>query len=139
MPGRKRIDFETVREIGLTLPGVEAGTAYGSPMLRVNGRIFAGLAVNRQAELGSLMVYVSDFEERDALLAEAPNIYYVKPHYEPYPVVLVRLSHVTRDALEDLLRGAHRIVGSKPPARRKKKNTMTARKLTRRRTRGTSQ
>jgi hypothetical protein len=134
IPGRKRIDFETVREIGLTLPGVEAGTAYGSPMLRVNGRIFAGIAVNRQAEPGSLMVYVSDFEERDALLAEAPDTYYVKPHYEPYPVVLVRLSHVTRDALEDLVRGAHGIVGSKPPARRKKKNPTTARRRIRRRT-----
>jgi hypothetical protein len=123
MPGRSRISFETVREIGLALPGVEAGTAYGSPMLRVNGRIFAGIAVNRQAEPGSLMVYVSGFEERDALLAEAPDTYYVRPHYEPYPVVLVRLSRVTRDALEDLVRGAHRIIGSKRPARARKKAT----------------
>jgi hypothetical protein len=92
-------------------------------MLRVNGRIFAGMAVNRQAEPGSLMVYVSSFEERDALIAEAPDTYYVRPHYESYPVVLVRLSRVTRAALEDLVRGAHRIVGSKPPARRRKKAT----------------
>lgn len=117
MPGRSRITFETVREIGLKLPGVEAGTAYGSPMLRVNGRIFTGIAVNRQAEPDSLMVYLSDFEERDALIEEDPDTYYVKPHYEAYPVVLVRLRRVTRDALEDLVRGAHRIVSSKPPRR----------------------
>jgi hypothetical protein len=40
-------------------------------------------------------------------------------HYESYPVGLVRLAHVTRDALEDLLRGAHRVVSSQPSARRR--------------------
>jgi hypothetical protein len=119
VPGKTHITFDTVREIGLKLPGAEAGTAYGSPMLRVNGRIFAGIAVNRQAEPNSLAVYLSDFEERDALLAEDPGTYYVKRHYEAYPIVLVRLGRVTREALEDLLRGAHRVVSSKPLARRR--------------------
>jgi hypothetical protein len=115
--GKERITFRTVSEIGLTLPGTEVGTAYGSPMLRVNGRIFAGLAVNKQAEPDSLMVYVADFEQRDALISEDPDRYYVKPHYESYPVVLVRLARVDRDVLEDLLRGSHRVVSSKPPRR----------------------
>jgi hypothetical protein len=128
MPAKTRITFETVREIGLKLPGVEVGTAYGSPMLRVNGRIFAGIAVNRQAEPDSLMVYVSDFEEREALLEEGPDIYYVKPHYESYPVVLVRLPRVSRDALEDLVRSAHRIVSSKPPRRARKTSGKRTRK-----------
>ena len=30
-------------------------------------------------------------DQRDALIAEAPDVYYLKPHYEPYPCVLVRL------------------------------------------------
>jgi hypothetical protein len=116
---RTHITFDTVREIGLKLPRAEAGVAYGSPMLKVNGRIFAGIAVNKQAEPNSLAVYLSDFEERDALLTEDPVTYYVKPHYQPYPIVLVRLGRVTREALEDLLRGAHRTVSSKPPVRRR--------------------
>jgi hypothetical protein len=119
VPGKTPVNFDTAREIGLTLPGAEAGTAYGSPMLKVNGRIFAGIPVNKQAEPNSLVVYLSDFAERDALLAEDPDTYYVKPHYEPYPLVLVRLGHVTREALADLLRGAHRVVSSQPPARRR--------------------
>lgn len=119
MAGKAQLTFDTVREIGLKLPGAEAGLAYGSPVLKVNGRIFAGVAVNKQAEPRSLVVYLSDFEERDALLAEDPDTYYVKPHYEPYPSVLVRLDRVTRAALDDLLRGAHRVVSSKPPARRR--------------------
>src|SRR5712691_7734981 len=118
MGTRRRITFDAVREIGGQLPGTEVGTAYGSPALKVNGRIYAGIAVNKEAEPNSLGVYLADFEQREVLLAEDPGTYYVKPHYEPYPMVLVRLACVTRDALEDLLRGAHRVVSNKPPARR---------------------
>jgi hypothetical protein len=119
MGTRRRITFDTVREIGEQLPGTEVGKAYGSPALKVNGRIYAGIAINREVEPNSLGVYLADFEEREALLAEDPDTYYVKPHYEPYPIILVRLARVTRDALEDLLRGAHRTVGSRPPSRRR--------------------
>jgi hypothetical protein len=115
---RRRINFDTVREIGKQLPGTEVGTAYGSPALKVNGRIYAGIAVNKEAEPNSLGVYLRDFAQREALLAEDPQTYYLK-HYASYPVVLVRLARVTRDALEDLLRGAHRVVSSKPPRRRR--------------------
>ena len=119
MGPRHRLTFETAREIGERLPGTEVSTAYGSPALKINGRMYAAIAINKQAEPNSLAVYVADFEQRDALLAEDPDTYYLKPHYEPYPVVLVRLACVTRDALEDLLRGAHRIASSKPPSRRR--------------------
>src|SRR6202049_2069582 len=112
----RRITFDTVREIGEQLPGTEVGTAYGSPALKVNGRIYAGIAINKEAEPNSLGVYLADFEQREALLAEDPDTYYVKPHYEPYPIVLVRLACVTRDALGGLLRGGHRGGGGKPPA-----------------------
>jgi len=112
------LTFDTVLEIGAKLPGTEVATAYGSPALKVNGRMYACVAINKSAEPNSLVLYVADFEQRDALLAEEPDTYYVKPHYESYPVVLVRLARVTRDALEDLLRGAHRVVSRKPPARR---------------------
>jgi hypothetical protein len=118
MNTRRRITFDTVREIGKQLPGTEVGTVYGSLALKVNGRIYAGIAVNKEAEPNSLGVYLRDFAQREALLAEDPQTYYLKPHYASYPVVLVRLARVTRDALEDLLRGAHRVVSSKPPRRR---------------------
>ena len=119
MNARRGITFDTVRDIGQQLPGTEVGTAYGSPALKVNGRIYAVIAINKEAEPNSLAVYLADFEQREALLSEDPDTYYVKPHYEPSPIVLVRLARVTRDALKDLLCGAHRVVSSKPPQRRK--------------------
>ena len=118
MRKKTQLTVDTVLEIGQKLPGTEAATAYGSPALKVNCRMYACVAINKAAEPNTLVVYVADFEQRDALLAEEPDTYYMKPHYESYPVVLVRLARVTRDALEDLLRGAHGVVSRKPPARR---------------------
>ena len=109
---RSTIDCNTVRDIGLALPGVEESTAYGSPALKVHGKLMAGIAVNRSAEPGSLGVCV-DFDDRAELLAAAPDIYYVTDHYVPYNVVLVRLSQVTHDVLRDLLGMAYKFVTAK--------------------------
>jgi hypothetical protein len=38
MPGTK-VNFDMVREIGLALPEVEEGTMYGSPALKVHGKL----------------------------------------------------------------------------------------------------
>jgi hypothetical protein len=99
---KKAIGFEAVRKIALTMPEVEESTAYGSPALKVRGHLFACIAINKAAEPNSLMVRMP-FEERDALLAEQPDIYYLADHYAPYPCVLVRLARVDPEALRDLL------------------------------------
>jgi hypothetical protein len=106
------IDFDTVRNIGLTLPGVEESRAYGSPALKVRGKLLACVPVNRSAEPDSLAVRV-DFNDRAELLASAPDVYYVTDHYLNYNAVLVRLSRVTPDVLRDLLGMAHKFVTSR--------------------------
>jgi len=119
----RSITFDTVREIGLALPAVEEGTAYGSPALKIRGKIMAGMAVNRSAEPGSLGVCVH-FDDRAELLAADPDVFYVTDHYAPYNVVLVRLSRVRRDVLRDLLAMAHKFVtrnaGPRPRARKRR-------------------
>ena len=112
------ITFQTARAIGLQLPGAEDGTSYGSPALKVNGQVFAGIPVNQSAEPDTLGVWVP-FDQRDSLLTEAPDIYYVTDHYVDYPVVLVRLSRIHRDALEGLLQMAHGFVARKKQRLRK--------------------
>ena len=49
-----------------------------------------------------------DIADRDALIAEDPDTYYLKEHYVGYPCVLVRLRRVRADALRGLVIGAHR-------------------------------
>lgn len=106
---RKTIDFDTVREIGLTFSGVVEGTAYGSPALKVNGQLLACIPVNRSAEADSVVVRM-DFDDRDELLAGDPNAYYVTDHYASYNAVLVRLARVDRHMLRDLLGMAYECV-----------------------------
>lgn len=117
----KEITFDTVREIGLRLPDVEDGTAYGSPALKVHGKMFTCVPTHRSAEPGSLAIRI-DFEQREELMAADPDAYYLPDHYVNYPVMLVRLSRLHQDALRDLLLMAWRVVStsSNRPIRRHK-------------------
>jgi hypothetical protein len=120
----KRVTFDTVRKLGLALPDVEEGTAYGSPALKVRGKMFACVAINKSAEPHSLGVLI-DFPARDELIAADPETYYLTDHYVNYPCVLVRMSRVHPDALRDLLRMAWEFVSnrSKRPARTRRRTS----------------
>jgi hypothetical protein len=104
--------FKLVESIGRTLPDVEVTTAWNTPALKVRGRMFVCLASHKSAEPDTLVVMM-DFADRDALVDEDPDTYYLKEHYVGYPCVLVRLSRVHADALRDLVTGAHRYVSAK--------------------------
>lgn len=125
--GRKPISFAAVRQIGLALPGVEQGTTYGSPALKVHGKMFACIAIHRSAERDTLAVRIN-FNQRDELIAAEPETYYLTDHYVNYPVVLVRLSRVHPDALRDLLKAGWRFVSKgKPRIRPRKRVTRSGR------------
>jgi hypothetical protein len=102
MARKKKVTFDTVREIALTLPGVEAGTSWGAIAVKVGGQMFACAATNKSAEPDTLVVRM-DFDQRDELIAADPDTYYLKEHYVGYACVLVRLARVHPDALRDLL------------------------------------
>ena len=113
--------FTAVEAIARRLPDVEVTTAYGQPAVKVGCKMFACMAAHKSAEPNTLAVMM-DFGDRDALIEDDPNTYYLKPHYVNYPCVLVRLSRVRADALHDLIVGAHRFVSAKakrPPAKRR--------------------
>jgi hypothetical protein len=95
--------FDAVRTVGLALPGVEAVTKYdGSPVLKIDGIFMAGLATHPSAEPDTLVVRAG-LEDREWLMEDAPDTYYLTDYYRSYPLVLVRLSRVEPDALHDLL------------------------------------
>jgi hypothetical protein len=100
------LTFETVRELGLALPGVVDGTAYGAPALKLAGKLLACVPTNKSAEARSIAVRI-DPEQRAELLRQDPHVYYITDHYAPYPTVLVRLSKIPRGDLQELLRDAH--------------------------------
>jgi hypothetical protein len=111
---KKKIDFDTVRQIASGLPEVEGASAYGSQAIKVRGKLLTCIAINKSAEPGSLVVRI-DFEQRTELLSGAPDVYYITDHYANYPAVLVRLARIQEDALRDLLRAAWRFVTANTP------------------------
>lgn len=115
--------FGLVKTVGLTLPDVEAAIKYdGSPILKTSGCFMAGLASHRSAEPGTLVVRIG-VEEREWLLEDAPDTYYLTDYYRPYPLVLVRLSRVDRDALHDLLATSWRLATAKSRRRVRSRDT----------------
>ena len=103
------LTFDAVRQLGLALPDVVDGAAYGAPALKLRGKLLACVPTNKSAEVNSLVVRI-DLEHRAELLRQHPDIYYITDHYAPHPAVLVRLSKITRSDLTELLRDAYRFV-----------------------------
>lgn len=110
--------FRTVRAIGLKMPGVVETTMYGKPAFKLRGKMIAVVTSHPSAEPNTLAVLCDDPQ---LLIDDQPDVYYLKPHYEGYSVVLVRMARATPDVMRDLLAGAHRLAGATPEKRAKRR------------------
>ncbi|MGH3103625.1 MAG: MmcQ/YjbR family DNA-binding protein [Gaiellaceae bacterium] len=90
--------WDEVCRLTLALPGTEVSTSYGSPALKVRGKLIAWLR-----DGGDTLVVKVDFEERLALTHSDPETFFVTDHYLNYPMVLVRLARVDPEELRELL------------------------------------
>jgi hypothetical protein len=117
------ITFDTVTDIARGFPDVERVTKYdGSPVLKVHGIFVAGLATDESAEADTLVVRM-DLDQRAWLLEDAPDTYYVTDYHRKYPVVLARMSALTRDAVHDLLAGSRHLALEKASRARRHPRT----------------
>ena len=98
------VTYETVREIALALPGVEEGPCYGTPGLRVRGKLFA-----RLWEDGETLVLKVGFDAREMLMAANPETFFITDHYAGHPYVLVRLPKARREQIEPLIEETWRL------------------------------
>jgi hypothetical protein len=125
--GQTFAGFDRVRRLGRAMTDVEEGTAWGVPALRANEKVICCTAAHRDAEPNTLVVMVP-FDQRDALIEEEPDIYYLKPHYVAHPCVLVRLPAIRDDALRDLLLTAYHFITKAPAAARKSRPRSSVRR-----------
>jgi hypothetical protein len=101
--------WDDVIEIGTRLPGVEVGSSFHRPALKVRGKGMCSLRTNPDA----LVLRVADLGEREMLLRSEPQIFFSTPHYDGWPYVLVRLHVVPPDELAELLEDAWRVFAAK--------------------------
>ena len=129
---RKPLNFDVVRELARTLPGVEDSTGRGVPSLKVRGKLMTCPAIHKSAEPHSLVVKIG-FDERAELIAADPDTYYVTDHYVKYPSILVRMSRIHRDALQSLLGMAWKFMSdqanTRKPHSRKRRAAGEARRV----------
>ena len=99
MPG-----WDDVIAAGQRLPGVEVTTSYGTPALKVRDKLICRLRTNPDA----LVVRVIDMGDREALVRGNPDVFFITPHYDGVPYVLVRLEAVDPVELGELVEDAWR-------------------------------
>ena len=51
----------------------------------------------------TLVVWVTDMDEKEVLLASSPDRFFTTPHYDGYPMLLVRLDRIDPDELREVL------------------------------------
>lgn len=99
--------WATVKKLGKRLPEVEESTWAGTPSLKVRKRSFVRLRED------DVIVVLIDEDEKEALLRAEPEVFFTTPHYNGYPAMLVRLSAIEPDELEELLIESWRRVAPK--------------------------
>jgi hypothetical protein len=110
--------FAAVRAIGLAMDGVAAMTRYdGAMVLKAGGTFMAAIAMHPSAEPNSIVVR-AEFSDREFLIEDAPDTYYVTGYYAKYPLVLARLDRLSEDALRDLLSVSRRLALAKSRTKR---------------------
>lgn len=100
--------FDDIREIAHALPGVVDGTSYGTPALKVGGKLFARLHQGMDC-----VVLRTDLLDREILMQSAPDTFFITDHYRDYPWILLRLGVVEKRVLPELIERAWRLVASK--------------------------
>ena len=112
--GRVMPTWDDVVEIGGRFPGVEVGTSYGTPSMNVRKKFMCRLRTNPDA----LVVRTIDLADAEALLKGQPDVFFITPHYENYPAVLVRLDVVVPRAAGRADRGRVAPAGAQARGRR---------------------
>lgn len=99
------VTFTDVSRLGRALPGVTESTSYGTPALKLDGKLLV-----RLKEDGETLVLRMDFVNRDLLLRAEPDLFFLTDHYLNYPSILLRLPRVTPTRMAELLEDAWRLV-----------------------------
>ena len=96
--------WEDVIALAERLPGVEVTTSYGRPAIKVRGKFMCALRTSPDA----FVFRVLDVADQEALVRGNPDVFFITPHYEGYPAVLVRFT-VAPDQLAELVEDAWRL------------------------------
>ncbi len=105
--------WDDVRRIALALPETTERSSRDTVEWTVKNKGFVWERPLRRRDLEALgdkapdgpilAAWVPDLGAKEALLADDPQSYFTTPHFNGYPVILVRLELITIDDLTELI------------------------------------
>lgn len=104
------MQFEEIRQIALSFPEVEEHLVFGGPTFKIRKRFLACIA---KIDENTLVLKVPDRLEREYLLTEHTDCYYMAEHYENFECVLVRMPLADPNELRNLFEDAWRAYAPK--------------------------
>ena len=96
---------EDVRRVALSLPESSERPYNRLPSFRVRKNLF--LRIHELPD--ALFVRCASVEERDQLVGAEPGKFFITPHYQGYPGVLVRPSQIDLDELTEIVTESWRL------------------------------
>ncbi len=104
--------LDDVARVASELPEVTEGERHGNRTWFVGGKAFAWDRPFSKADIRRfgdqappegpiLAVRVEDLNEKEAVLAANPDVFFTIPHFDGYSAVLIRLREVSAPALKD--------------------------------------
>jgi hypothetical protein len=97
---------ERFLRIALALPGAEASTSYGTPAVKVRGKLLA----RWRTEAEGALAIRCDFLDRQILLLAQPDVFFLTDHYRDYPMILMRLEKASKTVMAETVERAWRLV-----------------------------
>ena len=97
--------YRAYLKMALKYPETEASTSYGTPSVKIAGKILSRLRTEAE---GALALHC-DFVDRQILLQADPEAFFITDHYRNYPMILVRLEKIRAAALSELVGRAWRM------------------------------
>ena len=85
--------------IVMSFPGVEAGSSYGKPAFKLEGKFFTRV----RREDRSLVLTEISHDEREMLMEAEPGTFHFTAHYKDYPCVLARIESLHPGSFRNFL------------------------------------
>ena len=106
-------DWDDVRRIALALPEATEETSWDDASWKVKKKLFVWerplrtsdlRALGDDAPAGKILgARVEHIVAKEALLADPSGLYFTTPHFDGYPIVLVKLDEISVEDLEEVI------------------------------------
>lgn len=91
--------WDDIIQLAREFPDVEESTSYGTPALKVRGKLLTRL----RPELDSVVFFDVALDEKEMLVDASPDIFHTTAHYDGYPMVLAYLAQLETDTARAFL------------------------------------